>query len=304
MTRLAHHTRQAGFTLMEAIVVIVVTGIVSAMVAVFIKTAIDSYTDTARRAQLADAADVSLRRFARELKLAVPNSVRIKDSNGNVGSCAVPYTCYIEFLTTSGGGRYRDSGDGSTGGNALSFTDSTIKSFDVLGTMPVLNSNAVNGNGDYIVIYNLGTNYAPADAYQLSNCGSSPGCNIAQVQSVAGNTVTLASNSFASQKPPLPSPNSRFFVVPYATRAITYACPTSTSGSFTRYWGYGLNANQIVPPGGSSAVAIGNIVCTVDYLPNALQRNALLYIKLTVSDPAASSETVSVFQQIRIDNTP
>jgi MSHA biogenesis protein MshO len=290
-----------GFTMIEAIMVIVITGIIGSMVAVFIKTSIDSYVSAERRAELTEAADIALRRMAREVRLALPNSLRIKDSAGNTGACVSPNTCFIEFIPTSNGGRYRDVGDGSTGGNVLDFVTSTNKTFDVLGVAPTL---AAGASGDYIVVYNLGPNYAPADAYQLSNCAAAPGCNIAQVSSVAGNAVTLASNPFAAQSPPLPSPNNRFQVVPYATRAVTYACPTSTAGAITRYWAYGINAAQgTSAPGGSSATVVSNATCTIDYQQAAQQRSGILFVQLNISD-AASGETVSVFQQIHVDNSP
>ena len=51
----------AGFTLVEMIMVITITGIIGAMVAVFIRSPVDSYVDSARRAELSDIADTALR---------------------------------------------------------------------------------------------------------------------------------------------------------------------------------------------------------------------------------------------------
>ncbi len=307
MSRRSASSRAAGFTLIEAIMVIVITGIVAGMVTVFIKTAVDSYFDSVRRAELTDAADASLRQMMREIRLALPNSLRVKTDD--------PGSYYIEFIPTSAGGRYRDTGDGSTdstpatpsdcdsnptpadGPCVLDFTSTANTSFDVLGPMPAL---ATGASGDYIVVYNLGEGYAPADAYQLNPCAS-PGCNIAQVESVSGSTVTLAANRFAAQTPPLPSPNSRFQVVPYATRAVTYACPKTTAGNVTRHWAYGINTAQAAPSGGSRAVVAGNATCVVNYTPAALQRNGLLYVKLIISD---SGESIEVFQQVHVDNSP
>ena len=65
-----------GFTLLEAVLVIVITGIIAAIVAVFIKLPVDSYLDSARRAELTDVADTAVRRMARDIHLALPNSVR------------------------------------------------------------------------------------------------------------------------------------------------------------------------------------------------------------------------------------
>ncbi len=68
--------RQRGFTLIEAVMVIAITGIVAAMVAIFIRTPIQGYFDLERRVEMTDTADTALRRIARDLRLALPNSVR------------------------------------------------------------------------------------------------------------------------------------------------------------------------------------------------------------------------------------
>lgn len=273
--------RISGFTLIEAVVTIAILGILGAIVAVFIGKPIQGYFDSARRAELTDQADVALRRLTRDLRLALPNSLRVANAAG---------VNYIEFIMTSNGGRYRFDADGSTGGDFLSYTNPADMSFDVLGP-----ANPAIAAGDFIVAYNLGPGNAPADAYT--------GGNRAQVQGVAGNVVTLAANPFAIQAPPLPSPDARFQVVPGGTQAVTYACPAAAPANMTRQWNYGFNAAQATPPvGGTIAPMAGNVLCTVEYAPNASGRNGLLLINLTLSD--ASGERISLAQQIRIDNTP
>ncbi|MFZ3223378.1 MAG: type II secretion system protein [Rugosibacter sp.] len=276
--------RSCGFTLIEAVVSIAILGILGAIVAVFIGKPIQGYFDSARRAELTDQADVALRRLTRDLRLALPSSLRVTNAAG---------INYIEFIMTSNGGRYRFDADGSTAGDFLSYTNPGDVSFDVLGPMP---ANPAIAAGDFIVVYNLGPGNAPADAYT--------GGNRAQVQGVAGNVVTLIANPFAIQAPPLPSPDARFQVVPGNTQAVTYACPAAVPANMTRQWNYGFNAAQATPPGGGTMTPIaGNVICIVEYMPNtASGRNGLLLINLTISD--ASGERISLAQQIRIDNTP
>lgn len=284
--------RQAGFTLIEAIMVIVITGIVAGMVAVFIKGAIDSYFDTVRRAELTDAADISLRRLAREIRLALPNSLRV--------DCATDSArCYIEFIPTTDGGRYRDAGDGSSSGNILDFTDSSKTSFDVLGPATV-------AAGNFIVVYNLGPGYAPADAYSGGNRAT-----VAPAYA-GGSPVILASNPFATQNPPLPSPNSRFHVVP-STGPVTYVCPQGTAGQVLRYTNYRTAGAWTTQPTSIAAAplssvtpgaVVNNATCVVSYTPAVLQRLGLLFIQLMVTDGAATPESIRVFQQIHVDNSP
>lgn len=265
-----------GFTLIEMIMVIVITGIIAAIVAVFIRSPIQGYVDSTRRAELTDAADVALRRISRDVRLALPNSLRVMTAGG---------VAYIEFIMTQSGGRYRDPTDGSTAGDFLSFTDATDRTFDVLGPLPAMAAN------DFVVVYNLGV--AGSNAYA--------GNNIAQIQAIAGNTVTLTANPFAAQTPPLPSPSARFQSVPGAVRAVTYVCPTAAAGNLVRQWNYGFNAAQAVPTGGSTALLAENATCVIDYSANATGRSGLLYLGLTLT---SGGESVTLFNQIHVDNSP
>ncbi|MBW6496027.1 MAG: prepilin-type cleavage/methylation domain-containing protein, partial [Burkholderiaceae bacterium] len=124
------------------IIVIAITGIVGSMVALFLRVPLDSYVAQDRRARLTDTADTALRRMARDIRLALPNSVRVT----TVGSVV-----YLEFLATRSGGRYRSQG----GGDILDFT-AADDSFDVLG--PGIDMRA----GDRIAVYNLGIDGADA----------------------------------------------------------------------------------------------------------------------------------------------
>lgn len=279
--------RMAGFTLVEAVMVIVITGILAAVVAIFIRAPVQGYFDTVRRAELTDQADLALRRITRDVRLALPNSVRVTTTGG---------VHYIEFIMTRSGGRYRDVSDGSTGGDFLSFTNAADLSFDVHGPMP-----AITAGLDFIVVFNLGPGNAPANAYATGDACAS--CNRARISGVAGNTVTLASNPYASQAPPLSSPNGRFQVVPGDVRAVTYSCPVAgaAAGNLTRRWNYGFLAAQPTPPGGSQALLATDANCTVNYAPAIGGRHGLLDLQLTLT---SQGETVTLQQQIRVDNAP
>ena len=54
--RSAPPRRASGFTLVEAVLVIMLTGVVAVMAGTFIKAPVTSYADQARRAELGDAA--------------------------------------------------------------------------------------------------------------------------------------------------------------------------------------------------------------------------------------------------------
>jgi MSHA biogenesis protein MshO len=268
----------AGFTLIEAIVAMVLTGILAGIVMTFMVKPVQSYFDSVSRAELTDAADVALRRITRDVRRALPNSLRQTSATS------------FEFILTKAGGRYRDQGDGSTGGDFLSYTSVADTTFDVLGPVPANPAIAV---GDFIVILNYGPGNPPVDAYT--------GGNRATVQGIVGNVITLTANPFAAQVPPLPSPDARFQVVGSSDLVVRYTCPGG--GALTRYAGCSLATPSVCA--GSGAVLAGSgtttAACSIEYTANATGRNGLLYVQLTLT---SGTERVVLSQQIHVDNTP
>ena len=269
---------QRGFTLIEAIIVITITGIIAGMVAVFIRAPVQGYFDSARRAELTDIADTAQRRISRDLHLALPNSVRV--SGGN----------YLEFLQTSGGGRYRAAVDNSGGGNVLDFTQPTT-SFDVLGP-PV---STVPGAMNLIAVYNLGI--PGADAYQAAT-------NTSAITGISGNTVTI--NAF---KFPFASPANRFQIISYPVSYVCAGVGTDASGNgtgtLTRYWNYSITPGQPTsfPSATPSALLARNVSnCSFTYNPQVItQRAGLVSAWLQITQ---SNESVSLYYEVHVSNVP
>lgn len=280
--------RQRGFTIAESVAVIVIMGIVGAMVMVFMVVPARSYTDSMARADLADVADNAMRRMARDLRLALPNSVR---AQGN----------YLEFIETRTGLRYLAEDDiGAAGGLPLDWNNAAALTFTVVGGIPTGRHAPVAGNS--IVVYNLGETQSPGDAY---NCA--PRCNRAQIASIntVASTMTLASNPFAAQAAAgeaLMSPGKRFHVV---TSPVTYGCNLAT-GRLMRYWNYGFSASQPQPPSaGSSAILAENVTaCSFTYTSMANQRSGLVGISLSFQVQDANRRTVTLTHQMHVDNSP
>lgn len=263
---------QRGFTLIEAIIVITITGIIAGMVAVFIRAPVQGYFDSARRAELTDIADTAVRRISRDLHLALPNSVRVTQA-GNA--------YYLEFLQTSGGGRYRADVDNSGAGNILDFTQ-PVTSFDVLGP-PV---STVTGEKNLLVVYNLGI--PGADAYQADN--TSP------ISGISGNTVTISSFQF-----PFASPANRFQIISYP---VSYVCDKGAQ-TLTRYWNYSITPNQPTSfaAGTPSALLARNVSdCSFSYDAQMItQRAGLVAAWLQITQ---SGESVSLYHEVHVSNVP
>lgn len=269
MRRVTSLPAQAGVTLVEMIVSIVVGGILVALVGMFGRWQIQSYFDISSRASLTDAADTAVRRIGRDLQAALPNSVRV---NGNL----------LEFVPIIDAGRYRAEFTLAGAGNPLDFLSATDTSFDVLG--PTVNVST----GQSLVIFNLGL--PGSDVYSESS---------RRTLTSIGNG--LAGLSFTGSQFPFASPANRFHIV---GSPVTYGCDLA-SGTLRRYWNYGFIDPQVSSAAAisnTSSILVDNVAdCRITYTPGALQRNGLVSINLTLS---ANGETVNLLHQVEVLNTP
>ncbi len=282
---------QSGFTLVEMISVIAITAIIAAAVAVFLRVPLQSYQDAQRRAAITDAADLAFIRLKRDLQNALPNSVRVT----NTGA-----VFYVEFLPMRTAGRYRAESpspiipatspetcpdaaplDGLADENALQFGVADT-CFTTLGDLP--DRGAIT-NTDFLVVYNLGSGFANADAYAGGNRSQ-----IVTVDAGAGgvqNVVRFNAHTFN-----LESPGRRFQII---AGPVSYICDRG-AGSLTRVTGYPISAAQPTPAGGT-ALAQGITACTITY-DVVNQRNSLVSIWLSFGDPGGGA-AVNLFQQVQ-----
>ncbi|WP_219116018.1 type II secretion system protein J [Janthinobacterium sp. UMAB-56] len=309
MTTYVPRRRARGFTLVEMIIVIVITGIIGGMVAMFIRLPVQGYVDANARADLADLADTAVRRIARDVRLALPNSVRVS-TDGK----------YLELLLTKSGGRYLSEDDAPGLGPVLAFNPvgpaADANQFTVVGNAPAITA------GDFIAVYNMGENLP--DAYGCAVNASV--CNLAQVASVSGTVVTLKSNPFLAQSPQkFPSPSHRFQVV---TTPVSYVCDPQT-GTLTRYSGYTIQAAQPLDAAAAplatapvrallaqkilkntldrTGVAAGEKTAPEGCFTYALLKNVprgLLGIVLSLGAENSNTGTLRLAQQVQVTNTP
>ncbi|UCV27512.1 prepilin-type N-terminal cleavage/methylation domain-containing protein [Ferribacterium limneticum] len=270
---------ERGFTLVEVIVVIVISGIVLGLVGMFGWRQVDAYVDVSTRAELSDGADTALRRVARDLQSALPNSVR---QSGN----------FLEYVPIRDAGRYRADVDNGGGGNPLDFTNAADNSFDVLGPAVTIVA------GDQLVIFNLGQ--TGSDVYAGSSrraIETAPG-GVSSIQFTLG--------SAPNQQFPLASPSSRFQIV---GTPVTYECAANATnpelGTVIRHSGYDFQSGIATAPwayGGSSAILVNNVsACSFGYTPAVLQRNGLVVLRLTLT---RNGESVDLLHQVDVLNTP
>lgn len=294
---------QAGFTLIEAIMAIVITGIVGGMVAVFIKNPVDAYASAARRAALTDAADTAVRRIGRDIRLALSNSVR----NPGDGSDQC-----IEFIPTKTGGRYRVAQTSTGTGNILDFT-AEDDAFDMLwknDDLPAANRIAVD---DVVVVYNdgfSGNAYGGTNAVKVASLAAGTEANTTTIGFVDNTTGT----PFHRKRLPAESPSFRFQVIPAAEHVVGYGCTgTAPNLMLTRY-GRTLSATRAQPAncgdlindaGSSARLVDGLSVCSLKYEPpgsgTGAGRHGIVSMTLEIS---RAGEAVRLYHQVHVDNTP
>ena len=287
--------QQGGFSLVELIIVIVISGILATGLSNFIVQPIQGYTDLARRATLVNAADNALRRMARDVHSALPNSIRV--SGGNV----------LEMINVVDGGRYRDDPPPGNPNKILEFNTADTQ-FNLLGQFNGITRPFTSTN-QRLVIYNVGVPGASAyDAASTVITPSGTSFSIAADSSFpasgAEDHVTLSSGFQFGY----PSPTQRIYLV---DTPISYLC---SGGNLYRYTGYPIpTAGQLTTDAaltgvGATRALVANQVntCNFTYAPGTSQRAGLLTLalKLTQTLPDGSTEDVQLLHQVHVDNTP
>lgn len=278
---MAYPKSHRGFTLVEMVMVIVILGVIGSMVAVFMKGPIDAYTDSARRAALTDVADTVVRRMARDIRKALPNSVR------------TPGTQCVEFIPTKTGGRYRTQDRVVGDGTGLDFTTADT-SFNMLGSNAALAVGQRIVANDLVVVYNLGI--AGSDAYANDNTAVTTGPGAETAAPVETPIVLSPGKQF-----PLASGSSRFHVVSGSEQVVGYVCSGGNVRRYVKTLPYAAPALCPTPAATDPIVAtkVGN--CNFDYTGSDLLRNALVRMSLQFTD---NNETVSLKHEVHINNTP
>ncbi len=263
---------QRGFTLVELVMVIVIMGVIGAIVSVFMKSPIDAYFASARRAALSDVADTTVRRMARDIRAALPNSIR------------TPSNQCLEFIPTKTGGRYRTDELVAGDGTSLNFVAADT-TFNMLGSNNALPVTQRIVQDDVIAVYNLGI--VGANAYNQDNTSR---VSAAPVDG-AETTIAIDSKLF-----PLASGSNRFQVIPKDEKVVAYVC------SAGRLYRTASTTFASACPSSGPVLATGVGACNFVYNDSDLQRNAL--VQLSISLTEGTGESVSLYHEVHVNNTP
>lgn len=288
-----------GFTLIELVVVVVLVGVLAAGTAHFLIQSTRAYLYGAGRAKLASVGHIAVERLSRELRNALPNSVRTTPG----GTC-------IEFLPVVASANYQD--------RRLTYATGTASlPLPVVGGAPPaarfdaleLSFTPRPGTNYYIAVYPLTTGSGNANPYS----GTDPGTLFAYAgQSTAGLPTGITRLRLkAVHQYARPAPFRRMYVV----REPVSFCVSGTH--LDRYTGYGLRATQPTPasPGmGALAQRVANDIQLSDngtavrpftYTPGTLQRTAVIELDLRfMRQVSGGAEWARLHQEVQIRNVP
>lgn len=291
--------RLRGFTLVELVMVIALAGLVGVMISTVLSRPMEGFLGQSRRAELVDIAAGALQRMSRDVRLAVPNSLRVS-ADGQA----------VELLLIHSAARYRPNRIGEQG---LRFSS------DAAGTC---NSTTQGGRCDSLQVLDGAFNPAGARWLVLYNIGAESGGNPQQGSNVwkYGNpgVITPTGTSFTSLAGApageshialgnLPVGGFRFaFASPQhrlylAETVVGYRCQ---GGQLVRYSYNALNDTLPAgPPPGSNPQPVARSVanCNFTYQSGSTQRAGLLTLSLGITQ---DGENLQLLQQVHVDNAP
>ncbi|MCV2885779.1 prepilin-type N-terminal cleavage/methylation domain-containing protein [Aestuariibacter sp. AA17] len=268
-----------GFTLVEIVAVMVVLGIVSLGVSRYIGTGTQIYADAVARDRLLGDSRFVVERINRELRGALPNSVRVS-GNSNTGHC-------IEFVPVVWSSVYFD---------IPVAPEPASDTFDIVSWDPVSPDRYFYESQHEVVIYPVTAN----DVYisPLHRIG------LATEPSVSSNVATLtleAEHRFATD-----SPSARVYIVDTPVSFCVVA------GRITRHANYGFFAAQPLFPNAGEVVAehnantLSNVAGNTfgdpfTVTPATLTRNAAVVVLLKF---AQSGESITFYNEVHQPNVP
>jgi len=268
-----------GFTLVEMVTVILILGILVVGVSSFIIFGTRIFVESSSVDQVLSQSRFAIERITRELRSAVPNSVRL---NGN----GLTYQC-VEFVPI----------EASTTYLAMPITPSTAA---LTGTVILDNLTSKIAANQYVWIYPL----TDSDVY---NSARQKRAQINTVSSAANQvTLTFTANTRFAEA----SPRQRIY---FASAPVSYCFEKVSSTNelaLMRYTGYGVNASQPTPADMSSGVLMAQSVANVlsnnadlplILTPSSLVNNAMVHLQPRFN---VNGETFQYRHQVQVINVP
>jgi len=264
-----------GFTLVELIMVIALAGLVAVMVGTVMSRPLLGFADNSQRAELTDRAAIALNRMARDIRLAVPNSVLVANTGDEIR--LVPIAAagrYRANLPVSDGPRQDPPACTQTSGRCV---------IDILSPIAPADSGE---NKHWLIIYNTGSLVGRPEPVDGAVSPISP-------KSFTWKNCVLEADLSAFRFE-FASAQHRFFL---ADRVVGYRC---RNGSLVRAEFGELAASDY----SGAATLVDRVDCgrsEFSYDPGNNTRNGLVTLKLVLT---GAGGTITLLQQVQVDNAP
>jgi len=274
--------RSAGFSLIELVAVIVLLGIVAISTTQFIRQGVGVYVDSARRDNLQQQGRFAIERVSRELRNALPGSIRVS------GDC-------IEFSPIEAASTYLGSVADSQNGS--------LQAVDFVYPVGAVSNRR-------IAIYTV-------ENQDVYNTARQAVVDLNGVDSVAASQRQVNFKNFIAPGHQFnnESPTSRFYII---TQAVSFCVRAS---QLYRHADYGWLTNQATDTatiGGGVILSefiqvlddsdgdgdVDDPVTLFSFTSGTLQRAGVVHIDFRFSDPAAADEWVRFSHDVFVRNTP
>ncbi|PYC23632.1 type II secretion system protein J [Pseudomonas alcaligenes] len=291
--------RGRGFTLVELVMVIALAGLVGLMISTVLSRPMEGFIGQSRRAELVDSAAGALQRMSRDVRLAVPNSLRVS-ADGQA----------VELLLIHSAARYRPNRVGEQGLRFSTDAAGTCSSTTQGGrcdSLQVLDDGFDPAGARWLVLYNIGAEsggsplpgsnvWAPANPGVITPTGTS---FTPLVGAPAGEShIALGNLPAGGFRFAFASPQHRLYL---AETVVGYRCQ---GDQLLRYsYNQLLNALPASPPPGSNPQPVARQVasCNFAYQSGSTQRAGLLSLSLGIAE---AGENLQLLQQVHVDNAP
>jgi MSHA biogenesis protein MshO len=311
--QLACSQRCAGFTLLELVVGLVLSTIVIGFAASLMTTPVEAYYAQTRRTELVENSELITHSLQRDLAMAVPNSVRIR----NAGNRAIVEMLLAEVVTFyRPAGSLGAAGPWSAADRELDFAAADGR-LSVFGRIdPLQSANNYNPPNRFLVVNNEGTGMN--DAYRLARVITPAPVTLSIARdpgsyAATGEEQLNFAPAFRFRNLP-PNGSSRLFLV---RGPIAYICnSTANTATLRRYDNYAITmaipanegAAQLNAAGVRNAVLANNVsACRLSCrgVTNAAPCLSTLTVEIALSRPAGTNnESIDIYRQLAVDNIP
>lgn len=287
---------QLGFTLVELVMVIALAGVVAVLISSVMSNPLQSFVDQSRRAELVDLAAGALSRMARDVRLAVPNTLRTPDGQT------------FELLAIHEGGRYRANLAGGVVRNDPPLCPAAPAACEIEVLSPI---DAIRAAGArWMVLYNIGANSLGDSVWPPYNTSSSATPAVITPNGVgfalSSGVLTLSGAAAPGFRFKFASPQHRFYL---AREVLGYHCDNpgtdaatgNGTGEIRRASFSSLASSYNYSVANSSLLVDGVSTCTFTYQPGTNARGGLITLRLGVK---RQGEEIMLLQQVHVDNAP